>query len=81
MWLLSIIFLLDIVKFPVKPTATVFVPIAYEPATTYSKGAPAAGVDDCVIRCHEDPFCGAVLFARQPDSQGNNCRMFQRRSG
>ena len=69
----------DIVKFTVKPTATVFVPIAYEPATTESKGAPATSVDDCVIRCHEDKFCGAVLFARQPDSFGNNCRLFQKR--
>ena len=70
----------DIVKFPVKPTATLFVPIAFEPASSKSQGIPATSPEDCVIRCHEDPLCGALLYSRQADSLGNNCHLFQKRT-
>ena len=66
------------VKFPVQPKATMFVSTAYDPGSAQFIGTPAPSLDDCVIHCHEDPLCEAVLLASQPDTFGNNCFLFQK---
>ena len=70
----------DMVKFPVKPRATMFLSTAYDPITADTIGVPVAGFEDCIIRCHKEPVCEAVLFGSQPDVAGNNCHMYRKRN-
>ena len=67
------------VKFPVMPTAAMFIPMAWDTASEEAYITKASGREDCVIYCHEDPWCGAVIYGSQPDSHGNNCYLFQKR--
>ena len=74
------LFFPDLVKFPVKPSATMFVSTAYDPALAVSTGIPVANLEDCLIRCHEVSLCEAAIMASQLDSRGNNCYWYQKRS-
>ena len=67
----------DMVKFPVKPRATVFLATTYDPTLAVSSGAPVTSFEDCIIRCHKVSICEALLFGSQPDVAGNNCHMYR----
>ena len=77
--MLAPVFVSDMVKFSIKPTATMFLSTAYDPATAETMSVPVASFEDCVIRCHKDPHCEAVLFGSQPDVAGNNCHMYRKK--
>ena len=56
-----------------------FVSSAYDPALAKPIGVPVAGLDDCLIRCHEVLPCEAVIMGSQLDSHGNNYYLYQKR--
>ena len=69
----------DMVKFPLKSNAAMFVQMTYDTASVESHDIQASSFGDCVIYCHEDPCCVTVIYGGQPDIHGNNCYLFQKR--